>query len=65
MDALDPRRVAWRTFNEFERRPDVRMLGLCVVGLACGREVIAPALGSKVGGWLSDLAFTAGLSFSF
>ncbi len=28
-------------------------------------KVIAPALGSKVGGWLSDLAFTAGLSFSF
>ncbi len=28
-------------------------------------KVIAPALGSKVGGWLSDFAATAGLSFSF
>jgi opacity protein-like surface antigen len=28
-------------------------------------KVIAPALGSKVGGWLSDFAATAGISFSF
>lgn len=28
-------------------------------------KVIAPALGSKVGGWLSDFAATAGLSFGF
>jgi opacity protein-like surface antigen len=28
-------------------------------------QVIAPALGSKVGGWLSDFAVMAGLSFSF
>jgi hypothetical protein len=28
-------------------------------------KVIAPALGSKIGGWLSDFAATAGLSFSF
>lgn len=28
-------------------------------------KVIAPALGSKVGGWLSDFAAMAGISFSF
>lgn len=28
-------------------------------------KVIAPALGSKVGGWLSDFAATAGISFTF
>jgi outer membrane protein with beta-barrel domain len=28
-------------------------------------QVIAPALGSKVGGWLSDFAIMAGVSFSF
>ena len=29
------------------------------------KNVIAPALGSKVGGWLSDFVAAAGLSFSF
>jgi len=28
-------------------------------------KVIAPALGSKVGGWLSDFAASAGISFTF
>jgi len=28
-------------------------------------KVIAPALGSKVGGWLQDFAATAGISFTF
>jgi opacity protein-like surface antigen len=28
-------------------------------------KVIAPALGSKIGGWLSDFALMAGISFSF
>ncbi len=28
-------------------------------------QVIVPALGSKIGGWLSDFTATAGLSFSF
>lgn len=28
-------------------------------------KVIAPSLGSKIGGWLSDFTATAGLSFSF